>query len=92
MTEFPITEPVVDSWLGPLARALQMEFSDHPAIVAGIGNQFGDDGRPVGEALVSVAGVVNPAWVETAHEAGPAGRADRALTISVGEGRALVCQ
>ena len=89
MAKFPIAEPVVNPRLGSLARALQMKFSDHPAIIARFRNQLGDDGRPVGEALVPVAGVMNAAGIKSAHEACPTGRAYGTLAVSVGEGRAL---
>ena len=66
-----------------------MKFSDHPAIIAGIRNQFADHGSLLRKAFVSVAGVMNAAWIESAHKACPAGRADGTLAISVGEGRSL---
>ena len=88
MAKFPIAEPVVNPRLGSLARALQMKFSDHPAIIARLRNQFGDDGSLLREAFVSVAGVMNAAGIKSAHEACPTGRADGTLAISVGEGRA----
>jgi hypothetical protein len=67
-----------------------MKFSNHPAIIAGFGNEFADHRSLLWKAFVSVAGVMNATGIKTAHEAGPTWRADGALAISVGEGRALV--
>ncbi len=88
MTELPIAKPVFDSRFGPLPRALQMKLSDHSAIIAGIGDQFGDHGWPFRKTFVPIPGVVNAAGIKAAHEACPAGRADGTLAIGMGKGRA----
>ena len=69
-----------------------MEFPDHATVIPGLRNQFGNDWRPLREALVAVSGVMDSAWVETAHETCPARRADGALAVSVREGRARANQ
>lgn len=63
-----------------------MKLADHSTIVSRIGNELTNDGRPVRKAFVSIAGVMNTAWVESTHKTGPAGSTDGALAICMGKG------
>jgi len=63
-----------------------MELADHSTIVSRIGNELTNDGRPVREAFVSIAGVMNTAWVESAHKTCPTGSTDGALTVCMSKG------
>ena len=83
VAEFPIAEPVINPRLRAAARALQMKFSDQPAIIAGIGHQLTDHWRPVGKGGVAVARIVHAAGVQAGHEARPARRANRALAVGM---------
>ena len=89
VTEFPVTEAIIDAWLGSFAGALQMKFSHQAAVVACIRNQPGDHRGPGRKSVVPIAGTVHAARVEPAHEARPAWRADRALAESVSKGHAF---
>ena len=63
-----------------------MKLADHSTIVSRIGNELTNDGRPVRETFVSIAGVMNTAWVESTHKTCPAGSTDGALAVSVSKG------
>ena len=67
----------------------QMELANQTAFVSGIGDQPGDQWWFRGKGIVAVPRVVDATRIETRHDAGSAGRADRALTIRSRERHAI---
>ena len=88
----PVAVAVVAARLGPLVGAGQVQLADQAAVVAGAGQQPGDQRVAAAVARVAVAGVLAGAGVGAGQEAGAAGRADRALAESVRPGGAVTPQ
>ena len=81
----PISESVVQSGLGALARTDEMEFPNHATAVSGICDQLRNEGNVFWESVIPVACVASTAGVKACHETRAARRADRALAVGVSE-------
>ena len=92
VTPPPVAVAVVAARLGPLVGARQVQLADQAAVVAGAGQQPGDQRVASAVARVAVAGVLAGAGVGAGQEAGAAGCADRALAERVRPGSAVAPQ
>ena len=81
----PVAVSVVGSLFNSILSAGDVQFADEAAFVPGIGKETRNNGDMIWKGIIPVVIHVNSARVETTHEAGPAGGADRALAVGAGE-------
>ena len=83
----PIAVAVVGAWLDALRSAGQMQLADQTAVVTRIGECARHQLWSLRKVFETVAVNMHRAGIHTGEETGAARRANRALTIGVGEGR-----
>ena len=79
--EYPV--PVVHARLDPALRAGEVKLAGQAAVVAGVCERLGDQGRRVVPGLVPVHAAVHRGRIHAGQEACPAGSADRRLAVGV---------